>query len=282
MAEQVMFLTQGGALPSLDLDQYQRRGWAGPYPLLTAAGVQELTSYFRQHIGDYAPASDLAHVSDVAQLARPWFKSMHMNRQLCADVALHPAVLERVRSVLGDDLVVWGFTIHDREVGQRHRWHVDIEHTLGAGVSVFVGLEGASSEASLTVLEGSHRLADPPQELRIDSEAAALAHAAGQPGGLGIASMPLAPGEFCMFHGRLWHSSLNLSAVKRTAALIQYSAAGTPIRIPTGATQPVRWLSGTPPYFLVRGGAAARVDGTRPASWLGRLKNMLSAERRSA
>ncbi len=50
-----------------------------------------------------------AHEPDAFQ-RRPWFKSMHVLFPRFAEVAGHPAVVDRVASLLGPDILAWGVT----------------------------------------------------------------------------------------------------------------------------------------------------------------------------
>jgi ectoine hydroxylase-related dioxygenase (phytanoyl-CoA dioxygenase family) len=87
---------------------------------------------------------------------------MHAYLPAYGRLASHPAIVARVASILGPDVIAWGMTTSTVRPGQRHRWHVDVEHRRWPGVSVFVGLRNMARGSSLKVISGSHRLEESP------------------------------------------------------------------------------------------------------------------------
>src|SRR5207244_6427335 len=64
----------------------------------------------------------------------------------------------RLRALLGEDIILWGASVIEREPGRIHHWHTDIESSDPDGefVSVWIGLENTSRESALQVISRSH------------------------------------------------------------------------------------------------------------------------------
>jgi len=197
-------------LSAAELDNYTRRSWSGPFPLLDAAGVSLLTAAYTRSAGRFMlPPMISPGIGADAFQKKPWFKSAHAYLPEFYDVATHPAVVGRIRSILGDDVLLWGSGAVLKTPGQLHAWHVDVEHRDWDGVSVFLGLQGTTQDTSLRILEGSHGFAKTPRELGIDSDDKAVAAARQSGSGGVIADVDMGEGEFFIFAGRAWHGSLN-------------------------------------------------------------------------
>lgn len=250
-----LFVTSKGDDDHASLEHFSTTGWSGPHALLTPEGVNVAVAEYRREHHLFATPSDLTTMSSIDDLARtPWFKSMHFHIPFFAQIALNPMLLRNVVAILGDEIQAWGFGIAERVSGQRHRWHSDVEHTLGPGVTVFLGLEGAGATSSLTVLDGSHQFPVSPQDLGLASNADVMGYASSQASRGHLSTLPSSPGSYCILSGTVWHSSHNASPCTRLAAIIQYSAKGVNVRIPASWDRPVRWLDGSPPSFCVRNG----------------------------
>ena len=98
---------------------------------------------------------------------KPWFKSLHQLIPEFYDLACHPRIVDRVVEAIGPDVIVWGVTVTERQPGQIHRWHVDVEHSEWRGVSVFLGLEGTASGSGLRFIDGSNQIGRMPQDHRV-------------------------------------------------------------------------------------------------------------------
>src|SRR6201999_106301 len=166
----------------------------------------------------------LARAVDPQALERkPWFKSMHAMVPEYFDLAGHPAIVGRVASLLGPDLIAWGLTLTRSTPGGVHRWHVDIEHMHWPGVSVYIGLENNDMHSTLKVLDGSHLMGARPQAFGVKDDASAKAVVEDKTPEAKVVRVPVRPGEFFLFHGQLWHASHNTGSNVRIAMIIHYS-----------------------------------------------------------
>ena len=237
-----------------ELERFRQRGWVGVYPLLTDAGVRR-TCALR--------GSTLAYITLPDQMAqathpeaferRPWFKSMHALVPEYYDAACHPVIARRVASILGPDVLAWGLTLTRSLPGGVHRWHVDIEHLRWPGVSVYIGLENNDQDSTLKVLTGSHRMPERPQAYGVKDDAGALAAMRSTVPEAEIVRMPVRPGEFFLFDGRLWHASHNTGPNIRLAMIIHYSRPDVRVQAPLNFNDPIHWHESRPPCALVCG-----------------------------
>lgn len=242
-------------LPAIDMEErrrFERDGWVGSYPLLSADEVRracELRDRVMPHIT--LPNAQPVDLQTFEQ--RPWFKSLHALVPEYYDVACHPAIVGRVASLLGPDLIAWGLTLTRSAPGGVHRWHVDVEHMHWPGVSVYVGLQNNDQDSTLKVLEGSQLMAARPQAFGVRDDATALAAVRTRVPEATILRVPAQPGEFFLFHGQLWHASHNTGDKLRIAMIIHYSRPDARIRIPLNFDDPIHWHPWQPPCVLVSG-----------------------------
>jgi ectoine hydroxylase-related dioxygenase (phytanoyl-CoA dioxygenase family) len=134
-----------------------------------------------------------------------------------------------------------------------HRWHVDLEHRQWHGVSVFLGLENLDLDSTLKVLTGSHRMPERPQAYGVQDDAGALAAVRRQASEAEIVRVPLEPGQFFLFAGRLWHGSHNTGTRTRLAMILHYSRPDVRVQVPLNFDDPIRWHPSRPPCVLVAG-----------------------------
>jgi hypothetical protein len=253
-----MFLPEAarhaGGLSPAELVAFDQYGWIGPYQLLTRDGIAELLRSHRRSAARFLRKGlERRSQDDGIFERRPWFKSMHAYLPAYCRVASHPAIVDRVASVLGPDVIAWGMTTSTLRPGQRHRWHVDIEHRHWPGVSVFIALRNISHGSSLKVISGSHRIDASLSASDLPNDADALAACRNVQPTSKLVTVEQREGEFFLFHGRLWHGSQNRTWRIRTALIAQYARPDAQIAIPLNYDEPIRWHAHRPPCILVRG-----------------------------
>ena len=252
-----MSSTPAHPAPQLDAEErihFERAGWVGAYPLISPAGVTRLCALRDAVLPQLTHPDMMAKSTDPEAFdRRPWFKSMHALVPEYYDVAAHPAIVGRVASLLGPDLIAWGLTLTRSMPGGVHRWHVDIEHMHWPGVSVYIGLQNSDLDSALKVLEGSQHLGMRPQALGAKDDSSALAAVRTRIPDAEVVRTPVRPGEFFLFHGQLWHASHNTGKNVRIAMIIHYSRPDAWVRIPLNFDEPIYWHPAAPPCVLVSG-----------------------------
>jgi hypothetical protein len=238
---------------------FKKNGWVGPFPLLNREGVEKASALRYSNEGRFRTPGN----SRFSFLLKPWFKSMHVKIPEYREIACRPFIVEKIASLLGNNLIAWGTTTTRRSPGQRHRWHVDVEHHQWKGVSVFLGLKGTSKLTSLSLITGSQNLGVMPQSLNIDDDDSVLAYCRQTIPEAELVTPDVKEGEFFLFDGPVWHASENKSEGERIALILQYSTPEYEIKMPKNWNHPVQWHPSRPPVVLVKGVDKFRVNKLR-------------------
>jgi hypothetical protein len=248
-----------------ELGLLEQQGWTGPYALLTPEGVAWALRG-RKHAGIRFRRKNLLRVPrrDDAFSRRPWHKSMHAYVPTLCEIASHPAIVNRIASILGPDVIAWGVSTSTVRPRQRHRWHVDVEHERWRGVTVFLGLTNISRRSTLKVISGSHRIPTSPQTIGVCSDMDALAASRRLDPSCELVTVEVREGEFFIFEGRLWHASQNTSWKWRSAIIAQYARPDAAVAIPLSFDEPIQWHPQQPPCVLVSGQDRFRVNRLVP------------------
>ena len=231
---------------------FERRGFLGPLPVLTAWQCE----LFVRHLNRGA------HIAPAV-----WEKGRAINDYLFYDIATRPELLGILRLLLGENIILWGASVQIRQPRRVHPWHTDIETSRRdmRSASVWIGIENTSQDSSLHLISGSHRLGYTIQEM---TKQRGLAR------GEGSAQMIeawakeidrsahfvkpiMADGEAIIFDGRLWHGTENKRQDERAALLLQYTAAEEKISLPdlSQLEWPFQFRSERPPTIVISGAA---------------------------
>ena len=238
--------------------EFQLEGFLGGIPLLSASECALLAN----------------HVRNEAPQPLDWHKGRAATDRLICDLAMRPPVVELVKSLLGDNVVLWGAVIVEQSPQATHAWHTDIETSAvdARCASIWVGLENTSAESTLELIGRSHRLDKPAQQAAFQhglrrkevTREHALAWVREHEPDADLVRPSVENGRALIFDGRVWHSSFNHTPnSKRTALLLQYAAADVPIRMPdfTQLDWPFRFkTSPKPPVLVVCGKANGDVN----------------------
>ncbi len=239
-------LSADATLADAELSQFAMEGWVGSFPLLNGQGVKHASEIASRVKDKFVMASQMSP-------KRPWFKSMHAYIPEFCDITCHPAIVNRVKAILGRDVLAWGLCITTRKPGQVHRWHVDVEHRRWQGVSVFLGLKGMSRESTLKVISHTHKIDATPQALSVNKDESVLKKAQECQPDSRLVAVDLKEGEFFIFDGPLWHGSANAAGQTRMAMVIQYCRPSARVEMPLNWNEPIKWGSVSPPCVLVCG-----------------------------
>jgi mannose-6-phosphate isomerase-like protein (cupin superfamily) len=211
-----------------ELREFRRDGFLPPFALFTRAQC----ALVQRHICCGNPPAPSR-----------WIKGQAVSDTLIFDLATRPALLARLRLLLGDDIILWGARWVTRQPKEVHHWHSDIESSGpdGGFVSVWIGIENTSRESALQLIRGSHRIGKTIQQFahehgfrRGEADAATTLDWARKTIPLAEFVQPqMSDGDALIFDGRLWHGSENTrSEGTRMALLFQYAAAGESIKMP--------------------------------------------------
>jgi ectoine hydroxylase-related dioxygenase (phytanoyl-CoA dioxygenase family) len=157
----------------------------------------------------------------------------HVICRFAHEIVTHPTILDAVEAILGPDLLVWGstFFIKEPQTPSFVSWHQDLRYwglDSDAEVSAWLALsEVTAANGCMHFVPGSHKGELLPHK---DSFADDNFLTRGQEADIQIedaatVSVPLAPGQASLHHGRLLHSSgPNHSDGPRIGLVVNYIA----------------------------------------------------------
>ena len=232
--------------------QFADEGYVSPFRLLSP---QECQQFLRSIARRFAPSP------------LDWEKGHGATSRAFYEIAAHPALIEKVAALLGENVMLWGASVQTRLPGAVHPWHSDIESSSappGKTLSVWIGMRNLCPDSSLLVIPHSHRFGITVQQARnqyrigrneaTNEDILRLAWERDERSRL--VRLEMTDGEAMIFDGQLWHGSRNVSGKTRQALLLQYATPDTAIRIPDlkYLDWPFRRLeSPKPPCIMVRG-----------------------------
>ncbi len=202
--------------------QYERDGYFFPLEAMPEAQA-----------GSYRAQLEAAHNSDAAGALEKAILFSHANFILpfVDEITRLPSILEPVKAVLGDDLIVWGanFFIKEPQTSDFVSWHQDLTYwglDDVAEVTAWVALTPATRESScMRFVPGSHSRAivehrdtfsetnmlTRGQEIAVEVDEAATT------------DVVLKAGQMSLHHGHLFHAShANRSDDRRIGLAIRY------------------------------------------------------------
>jgi len=270
-------VTYATAHPTTICEPFGELGYLGPVRVLSPRECRRFLAAVRDP--RLPPPADWDKGQAVASL--PFF-----------EIATHPAIVERVAALLGENVLLWGASIVPQRPGSAHAWHTDIEAALARGrtLTVWIGLENCSRDAALRLVARSQRLGVTVQEVRARlgrsaselSEAELVAAAREGDSRCELVAPDMTDGEALFIDGCLWHGTHNRSRRTRRALLLQYATPDSVIRIPdlNRRDWPFRQLEQPrPACIMIRGtdetGANRIVPG--PAAGSGDARQRLGA-----
>jgi mannose-6-phosphate isomerase-like protein (cupin superfamily) len=254
-----------GVASSPEAAAFHRDGFIAPVGLLTPAQCELILKHYWL---------------DPRRDQRRGRKALGASDRLFNDIATRPALLQLLKTLLGDDIILWGTRVITQEPGGVHDWHTDIESAAADGrfVSVWIGLENTGKESALSLASRSHRFGKPIQQViserrlnRSDATSDKVAAWAREFDGAATVVQPdMKDGEAIVFDGRLWHGSHNTGHARRSALLLQYATAGTPVALPDLDkidAWPFRYSAEKASTILVAGKGKERAAAPRPAAF---------------
>lgn len=244
----------------MDPGQLERDGFITTGPLLNPRRCRALIDHF--HGAHPAPAD--------------WPKGAAATDWLLHRVAADRRILDLIAPIVGTDVLLWGCSLVRSAPGSVHPWHVDIECTVASGryATVWIGLEHTRGNA-LQLISGSHRFGRTVQQEQAERGYARGAASTETVLGWARERNPVArccepeltDGEAIVFDGALWHGSpRNRGRRTRSALLLQYASADSPLRLPD---RRLEWPFGfvnapRPPAIVVRGSGSGDLNRLVP------------------
>ncbi len=144
----------------------------------------------------------------------------HIDRRVIYDLCTHPNVVGRVQGILGPHLLLWAYTLWNKEPGGKEiPWHQDLNYWPVEpiiNVTAWMAIDDVTVENScVELIPGSHKKVVPhikaPEGKWFEEEADPTFFDATKK-----IQLPLKPGEFILFNEKtLHHSEPNRSTQRR-------------------------------------------------------------------
>ena len=234
-----------------EVESFFKEGWLRPYKLLDKGTIDKITAIYYKTREEFTSSLELFNNNEISLEKKPWFKSMHLREEAIKKIALDEIILEKVKSLLGQKIIAWGGTIVERLPGQKHRWHIDIEHLHWKGITVFIGLKGIRKESSIILISQSNRINEVPQRFKFSNTSEVLKYCKKHNTECEVIQVEINEGDFFIFDGLTWHSSENLTSETRLALILQYALDGSDIRIPCNWDEPIKWHKQVPGFLKI-------------------------------
>ena len=214
--------TESFALTKEEVSFFLENGYLGP---LTAFTPEEMERLRPQVDGVLAEQGHATCIHHNGKPVDPW-QGRHLDRRVVWDLCSHPAVVERMASIMGPDLVLWRSNFFVKAPGAKViPWHQDRNYwpiTPEVNISAWMAIDPATRENScVEILPGSHKQI--VRHIKSTPEMGFAEMAATE--GLDFSKkvvMELKPGQFFLFNeATLHHSEPNRSAKRRCGLAIR-------------------------------------------------------------
>lgn len=233
------------SLTAEERKHYAEKGYLGPYTLFE---------------GDHINHVLKRCYSNLSNLMLPTTLARHNYIKEMAALAMHSGFVQKLVTLLGEDILLWGSQIIKQKPFHKHRFHCDAEFSAIEGISIWLGVKNVISEESFSVISGSHLFSTSPQELSekegldlYDAKAVEAAAKKFNPESR-LLKLKITDGQFILLHGKLWHGTHNPSKMPRYAINLRYTIPSAKVRISKNGRLPdTTWSKQQPLCLLVSG-----------------------------
>jgi ectoine hydroxylase-related dioxygenase (phytanoyl-CoA dioxygenase family) len=193
--------------------KFYRDGYLGPLTLVSPEEMAEMRAQ-----------SELEILNTPGPFPKNPEQMRHLDHPVVASIVSHPALVQRVASLLGPDLVVWRSNFFNKAPGGKEvPWHQDINYWQidpPLNITAWIALDDVTTENScVRVIPGSHKKVIPhvPSvgEMQFQ-EMADPRHVQAEK----AVDMVLKAGQFFIFSERILHQSNPNHSSKRRMCMV--------------------------------------------------------------
>jgi ectoine hydroxylase-related dioxygenase (phytanoyl-CoA dioxygenase family) len=190
---------QACSLSMRERDLFREQGFLGPYTLFTPEEMDEIRPGIERILETDAP--------DHAVRCH----NRHLDEKLIHDISTHPAILDRMTALYGNDLLIWRTNFFIKEKGAKEiPWHQDFNYwplEPPIIVSCWIAIDQATQEnGCVQMIPGSHRKVVPHVRATKEMQFGEMADSNYYDESDAI-NLEMRPGEFIIFNERTLHHS---------------------------------------------------------------------------
>tara|TARA_B100000674_G_C37893802_1_gene940298 strand:- start:725 stop:1561 length:837 start_codon:yes stop_codon:yes gene_type:complete len=222
-----------------EIDKFNKEGFAGPFKF------EGETNYNKLLNDKYLP--------------KHWAKSIHERSNNVVNLASSQIILEKIKNVLGSNILLWSSCFIEQKPGHQHPWHVDLEYKYWEGITIWVGLKNLDNNTPLSIISHTHNIDNFPQALKdknvnTKNDKDVLLEAKKIDPRCELKTFYLKPGEFIVWSGKIWHKTNNFGNKKRESIILQYCSTDNVVKIPLNYDyKNMKWSENKPICILVSG-----------------------------
>ena len=206
---------------NFEIKDFDKLGYLGPFKFINYEECEELLKEF------------------LSKKLYKWRKSIHEKSQKVLDYSSKPFILEKIKKLIGDDILLWGSEFIVRKPHEDHKWHMDREFFEIDGVTVWLGLKNLNKHTSISIITHSHNLKTQPyfylNNKNINQhkyDELILNEAKKMNPECELKTFYLKPGELIIWKDRVWHSTKNESSNTRLSIIYQYCNPKFKVKMP--------------------------------------------------
>jgi hypothetical protein len=202
------------ALTPAEIQQFRDSGYAGPFTLCSPAEMQVIAARIEREVLSTPGPSGLPQ------------QSRHLDQRVIYDLCSHPAIVDRMASVYGPDLVLWRSNMFNKEPGAKEiPWHQDLAYwplEPVVNISAWVAIDPCTVENScVQLIPGSHKGVVPHIKSTPGMAFANMADPAAFDT-KNLVNMEMQAGQFFLFNEKtLHHSEPNRSSKRRLGLAVR-------------------------------------------------------------
>lgn len=216
-------------LSAAEVERYHLEGYLGPYTLCTP---DEMAGLRERIVRLLDPDDNAGRLPSMITALNPAMRTgfgRHHDNPFLFELATDAKILDRVTSIMGDDLMLWRTMFFRKEPdGKMIPWHQDYDGWLIEPMLVMSAWlaidETTAANGCVDLIPGSHRQYYPfvPSSGDVMDGFPQMADPARFDASSAV-SMQLKPGEFFLFNERILHRSLaNTTGARRLGMSMRY------------------------------------------------------------
>jgi non-haem Fe2+, alpha-ketoglutarate-dependent halogenase len=202
---------QSIAMIASECDLFREQGYLGPYRLPAEVDMDAFRAHIEHVFETDAPDHGVRH------------HNRHLDDRPIHDLATHPAIVDRMISLYGPDLLLWRTNFFVKEPGAKAiPWHQDFNYwplEPPVIVSAWIAIDPARTDNScLQIIPGSHKRVIP----HVPAGDEVQFNEMGDPNFIDprtAVSLEMEPGEFVLFNERTLHYSAPNTSSRRRIGL---------------------------------------------------------------